>query len=114
MSGSNERINLLFHTRVLGRSDREAIIRDYCGSLDAAWPGVQAILDRNEFTYFTFLYKYWSRYEAVFSPNKKEKPWLDSCRAQSNEGSPAHALVLACLCAVGCPEADIEAASKAD
>lgn len=103
LGARTERLELLFHTRVLGRPEKEAIIPSYCTSLDAAWEGVQ---DK----FFVeicgpFLGRpVERRFQCWVDRRLKENTTADT---YADESHPAEALVLACLRAVGTPEEEL-------
>lgn len=98
-----ERLNLLFHTRVLGRSDKEAMIREYCSSLDAAWEGAghSRFCCRELHSDYDFIH--------IAKVVRGAQHEMDHTYFEGrSEGHPAEALVIACLRAVGVSEAELK------
>ena len=122
MTGSRDKMNLLFHTRVLGRSDQEAMIRNYCSSLDAAWEGAVALALRKseEIRSIDGGPLIEPAAHVWMIPGDKVSASIDfndcGCAgwhhpADNNsyvECHPAEALVLACLRAVGVSEEELK------
>ena len=112
MTDRLRRLDLLFHTRVLGRSDQEAMIRDYCSSLDAAWEGADSI--KSHGSWDVGRRNVWNHTDSVEDgrpPSFVAEFWADLCADAPDTyavaSHPAEALVLACLKAVGCTEEEL-------
>ena len=97
MTDRLRRLNLLFHIRVLGRSDQETMVRGYCSSLGAVWEGVEKT--RGE-SWDIHLSSWAKEYTAGFGD-------CDALYHRATADHPAEALVLACLRAVGCSEEEL-------
>lgn len=85
-----------------------ACLPHYTTDLSVAWEGVEHILDKDSNATFSLLAHYWSKYEARF----RFKEIGESAEGHTNDDSPAFAIVLACLRAVGVSEEKIKEAQN--